>query len=100
MDGPPLVNQVVLGLWWLVLTAYYTLEAMVMMVVPKKYRAKDVRGSVVLVTGGGSGIGRLMCLKLAAKGAVVVTWDVSEAGKALGLPGVSVVARGGAHGSE
>ncbi|XP_045127036.1 short-chain dehydrogenase/reductase family 16C member 6-like isoform X1 [Portunus trituberculatus] len=80
MDGPPLVNQVVLVLWWLVLTAYYTLEAMVMMVVPKKYRAKDVRGSVVLVTGGGSGIGRLMCLKLAAKGAVVVTWDVSEAG--------------------
>ncbi|XP_045127037.1 short-chain dehydrogenase/reductase family 16C member 6-like isoform X2 [Portunus trituberculatus] len=73
-------NQVVLVLWWLVLTAYYTLEAMVMMVVPKKYRAKDVRGSVVLVTGGGSGIGRLMCLKLAAKGAVVVTWDVSEAG--------------------
>ena len=84
MDGLPLVNQVLMVVWWLVLTAYYTLETLVMMVLPKKYRAKDVRGSVVLVTGGGSGIGRLMCLKFAAKGAVVVTWDVSEAGEARG----------------
>lgn len=73
-------NQVVMVLWWLVLTAYYTLESLVMLLVPKHYRAKDVRGSVALITGGGSGIGRQICLKLAAKGAVVVTWDVSEAG--------------------
>lgn len=68
-------------LWWLVLTVYYTLESLALMVVPRKYRRKDVQGSVALVTGGASGIGRLMCFKLAARGAIVVTWDVSEEGE-------------------
>ncbi|MFT4235812.1 MAG: SDR family oxidoreductase [Microbacterium sp.] len=34
-----------------------------------------LRGEVVLVTGGGSGIGRLMALGAAARGAEVVLWD-------------------------
>ena len=32
------------------------------------------------LTGGGSGIGRLIALKLADLGAVVVTWDINERG--------------------
>ena len=68
-------------LLWVVLTIYYALEALVMLAVPRKYRQKDVKGSIALVTGGGSGIGRLMCIKLAERGATVVTWDISEAGK-------------------
>ena len=32
------------------------------------------------MTGGGSGIGRLMCLRFARLGASVVTWDVNKAG--------------------
>ena len=35
---------------------------------------------VVLVTGGGSGIGRLMCLRVARLRATVVTWDVNKTG--------------------
>ena len=71
-------------LLWVVATLYFYLESLVLCLVPRSYLRKDIKGNVVLVTGGGSGIGRLMCLKLAAKGAVVVTWDVSEAGEARG----------------
>jgi len=35
---------------------------------------------VVLITGGGSGIGRLMCLRFARLGATVVTWDINKSG--------------------
>jgi len=41
---------------------------------------KEIKGDIVLVTGGGSGIGRLMCLKLAQRGAIIVTWDVNAKG--------------------
>ncbi len=41
---------------------------------------KAVEGEVVLITGAGSGIGRLMALKFAKLGAQLVLWDVNEAG--------------------
>lgn len=47
---------------------------------PEEKWHKDVRGDIVLVSGGGSGIGRLMCLKFAKLGATVVTWDINVAG--------------------
>ncbi|KAK4321859.1 hypothetical protein Pmani_007322 [Petrolisthes manimaculis] len=53
---------------------------LVLTLMPRSYRRKNIRSNIVLVTGGGSGLGRLMCLKLASKGAVVVTWDISHKG--------------------
>ena len=41
---------------------------------------KSIEGDIVLITGGGSGIGRLMALKMAKLGAVIVTWDVNAKG--------------------
>jgi NAD(P)-dependent dehydrogenase (short-subunit alcohol dehydrogenase family) len=42
----------------------------------------DLAGTVVLVTGGGSGIGQARSLALAAAGASVVVADVDEQGAA------------------
>jgi all-trans-retinol dehydrogenase (NAD+) len=38
---------------------------------------KSVRDSVILITGGSSGIGRLMALDFAARGARVIIWDIN-----------------------
>ncbi|KYO26071.1 epidermal retinol dehydrogenase 2 [Alligator mississippiensis] len=43
-------------------------------------RKKNVTGEIVLITGAGSGIGRLMALKFAHLGAVLVLWDVNREG--------------------
>ncbi|KAF1316544.1 Epidermal retinol dehydrogenase 2-like, partial [Globisporangium splendens] len=45
---------------------------------------KSVHGQVVLVTGGAMGLGRLLSLKFARLGGIVVVWDLqAEAGEAL-----------------
>lgn len=41
-------------------------------------KAKSVSNKLVLVTGGASGIGRLMSLDFASKGAKVVIWDINQ----------------------
>ena len=40
---------------------------------------KSIQNQVALITGGASGLGRLMALSLAERGAKVVVWDLSEA---------------------
>ncbi|XP_019383133.1 PREDICTED: epidermal retinol dehydrogenase 2-like [Gavialis gangeticus] len=62
----------------LVLSIYYLLESLVLWVVPR--RKKNVTGEIVLITGSGGGIGRLMALKFARLGAVLVLWDVNQEG--------------------
>lgn len=59
----------------------HMIEALVLTLIPRRYRAKSIRGEIALVTGGASGIGRLIAIKLAELGAHVVIWDINKAGE-------------------
>jgi len=69
--------EVALAFLW---AFYYVIEATVKLLLPERLFYKDVSGQVILITGGGSGIGRLMCQKFARLGATIVTWDINQAG--------------------
>ncbi|XP_007430283.1 epidermal retinol dehydrogenase 2 [Python bivittatus] len=56
---------------------YYLLEFFLSFIFARK---KNIAGEIVLITGAGSGIGRLMALKFARLGAVLVLWDVNLEG--------------------
>ncbi|XP_017567925.1 epidermal retinol dehydrogenase 2 [Pygocentrus nattereri] len=62
----------------LLLSLWFSLEALWRTVVPA--RRKSVAGETVLLSGAGSGLGRLMALEFARLGARVVLWDINEEG--------------------
>lgn len=64
----------------ILLMLYYWLASMVLYFVPRRFKVKDITGEIVLITGAGSGIGRLMSLKFAEKGAILVLWDMNPDG--------------------
>lgn len=47
-------------------------------VIPYKYRCKSVKNELILITGSGSGIGKLMAKKFAQLGAKVICVDVNQ----------------------
>lgn len=65
---------------FLVLTVVCIFESIIKMFIPTKYKMKNIVGEIALVTGGGGGLGRLIALRLANLGAIVVIWDVNKAG--------------------
>ena len=55
---------------------FQILTAIVMFFIPGK--RKDVSGEIVLITGAGSGIGKLMALRFASLGSTVVCVDINK----------------------
>ena len=47
-------------------------------ILPKKYKSID--GKICLITGAARGIGRMMSIEFAKKGAVLVLWDINSEG--------------------
>nr|XP_039320878.1 epidermal retinol dehydrogenase 2 isoform X2 [Saimiri boliviensis boliviensis] len=54
------------------------LEALILALLPKP--RKNVAGEIVLITGAGSGVGRLLALRFARLGSVLVLWDINKNG--------------------
>nr|XP_014266735.2 epidermal retinol dehydrogenase 2 isoform X2 [Maylandia zebra] len=62
----------------LLLSIWYNVESFIYFFVPKK--KKNIAGEVVLITGAGGGIGRLMAQEFAAYSTVLVLWDINQEG--------------------
>ncbi|XP_043488443.1 short-chain dehydrogenase/reductase family 16C member 6-like [Polistes fuscatus] len=65
---------------FLVFCVKIIVERVVRTFIPVKYQMKDISGEVALVTGGGGGLGRLLALRLANLGVIVVVWDINQEG--------------------
>uniref|UniRef100_G1TZ80 Short chain dehydrogenase/reductase family 16C member 5 n=1 Tax=Oryctolagus cuniculus TaxID=9986 RepID=G1TZ80_RABIT len=57
---------------------YYLFESLVCKIIPKN--KKNVAGEIVLITGAGSGLGRLLAIHFANLGAILVLWDINQEG--------------------
>ncbi len=57
---------------------YATIACLIKQIVPYKYRCKSVKGEICLVTGSGSGIGKLMAKKFAKLGARMILVDINQ----------------------
>lgn len=65
------------------ISVIYVTEAIILTLIPHRYRAKSIKNEIALVTGGASGIGKLIAIKLAKLGANVIVWDIDKNGKQL-----------------
>ncbi|XP_012150956.1 estradiol 17-beta-dehydrogenase 11 [Megachile rotundata] len=80
MELPDWINVLYDLLLFTGMALVYISEALILTLIPRRYRAKSIKGEVALVTGGAGGIGRLIAMKLAKLGAHVVIWDINRTG--------------------
>lgn len=59
---------------------YLWTKEVILFFIPISWRSKSIAGEIVLITGSGSGLGQLMAIRFAEKGARVVLWDVNQIG--------------------
>nr|XP_022916264.1 estradiol 17-beta-dehydrogenase 11-like [Onthophagus taurus]XP_022916265.1 estradiol 17-beta-dehydrogenase 11-like [Onthophagus taurus] len=66
---------------FVMISVAHIIYAIIKMCIPNSYKPKkNIAGEIILITGGGSGLGRLLAIKLARLKAIVIVWDVNEEG--------------------
>jgi len=65
----------------LALSIFSIIYSFILLFIPKRLLFKDVKGQIVLITGGGSGFGRILAYKFAVDhGSIAVIWDINQQG--------------------
>lgn len=62
----------------LIIALYTTIICLVKQFIPYRYRCKSVSGELILITGAGSGLGKLMAHRFSKLGAKLVLVDIDE----------------------
>ena len=74
------IIAIALLFWTLVKVCFWNFVGFIDNIIPTSWKPqKDVSKEIVLITGGGMGIGRLMSLSFAKLGSTVVIWDINGA---------------------
>lgn len=66
---------------FLLITVLQIIRTILLCFIPKSYlKVKNLNGEIILITGGGGGIGRLLALRVARLNAKVIVWDIFDEG--------------------
>ena len=74
-----MLDTILSGFYGIGLWIVYGLVSIAKKLFPEQFH-KSIKGQTVLITGAGSGIGRITAQRLAEKGAKIITLDVNEKG--------------------
>lgn len=77
-----MINLIILTIYkiieTLILLAFYWIESVVYFIVPRRWRFKRIDNEIVLITGGASGLGRSLALKLSRLCKTIIILDVND----------------------
>ena len=80
MNFTLILNSIIDAFIDIILIFYYILKSISIWFIPLRLRSKSVENKIILITGGGSGIGRRLAIELCKKGAIIAIVDINRVG--------------------